>query len=90
MIKKGIGYLALFVGSFAIMVSSVMLLFTIIVPFIGESFVDSRGITAAAIMETGEITLEYYSYTIGMLLVMLALGILSASLGRYVIDLLER
>ena len=59
---------------------------TIIIPFIGESFQQERGITAMAIMETGPITVGLYGNTIVTMIVMLILGIATASLGKQILD----
>jgi hypothetical protein len=88
MVKKTIGHAAHFIGSLAIIISAVMLTVTIILPFIVESF-GSRGVTALIIMEMGGMTLGYYGYTIGMFIVMISLGVVCASLGRYVVETLE-
>lgn len=86
MIKRAIGYISLFLGSFAILVSSVMLLTTILIPFIGESFSAYRGVTALAIMQASGMTVGYYTNTLASLVVFLTVGVATASLGRYVVD----
>ncbi len=88
MVKKAIGYLAIFTGSLAILISAIMLTITVIIPFLVEGS-SNRGVSALAIMETGNITLGYYGYTLGMFMVMLSLGVVAASLGRYVVDVIE-
>ncbi len=86
MVKRFVGYTALFLGSLAVLLSSIMLLLVIIIPFIGESLSGERGITAMAIMDVGGISLNYYGNFIATMAVMLALGVVTASLGRYIVD----
>jgi mannose/fructose/N-acetylgalactosamine-specific phosphotransferase system component IIC len=89
MVKRTIGYASLILGSIAILVSSLMLVVTVILPFLAETFVQERGITAVAIMDVGGVSLGYYGYTIGLFIIMLSLGVLAASLGRYVVESIE-
>ena len=89
MVRKTVGYASFILGSFAILVSSLMLLITIVIPFIGETIGGTRGITAMAIMDTGGVTLGYYGYTLTIFIVMLSLGIVTASIGRYIFEKIE-
>ena len=86
MAKETIAKASLYIGSFAFLVASTMLTFTVIIPFISETLSGERGITAMYILETTGISAIYYSSTIVTLIVMLLLGFASVSLGRYVLD----
>ena len=86
MVKRTIGNTSLFLGSLAILVSSLMLLVAIILPFLAETFIQERGGTAMAIMDVGGISLSYYGYTIALFIIMLSFGIVAASLGRHVVE----
>ena len=86
MVKRTIGYTSLVLGSLAILVSALMLVVMIILPFIAESFMKERGVSAMAIMDVGRVSIGYYGYTVGLFIIMLSLGIVAASLGRHVVE----